>query len=272
MAMHSEQWESYPVEFEDGPAAVIVDMGWYEEMPQPGRTESVCLVLPLKEPGEDGLGTDDEVGRVNDMDDALVAEVVRLADAVMVGRVRGGGRIEWFFYAPKGADLDGAVRAVRAKAAGYAPEIYSQADPDWEVYREALYPDESTQRWIGDRSVVMKLEEEGDPLTEAREVDHYAYFGEPHQAEAFAQWATEQGFGAESHEPTDETQGQTVVHLTHESGVDLPTINEVTEMLRRQAELAGGVYDGWETVVVRTEADGDDAAEEDDEGEEEDRD
>jgi hypothetical protein len=58
-------------------------------------------------------------------------------------------------------------------------------DSAWSAYLEFLYPNEETREWMRNVKVADGLQKAGDKLTEARRVDHRAYFATAADREDF---------------------------------------------------------------------------------------
>jgi len=100
------------------------------------------------------------------------------------------------------------------------------------------------------RAVLDVLMENGDALTEAREIDHYAYFPTPTFRAHYIDRCIEAGFRLrgtiEPHRPGSGF-GAVVFHK------DVPgeeVLDAITDVLRAFADDCEGEYDGWETPVV----------------------
>jgi regulator of RNase E activity RraB len=96
------------------------------------------------------------------------------------------------------------------------------------------------------------LEKNGDKLTNARPVSHWAYFATPVDRKAFLVEATRRGFTI-----TDDSTGtgepsRRPCGVTLEKVHSIDKIDDVTIELFRLALLHDGEYDGWETSVQKT--------------------
>ena len=69
---------------------------------------------------------------------------------------------------------------------GYQSGYNIAEDPEWEDYFGFLYPDEFSYQTMQNRKVLMQLEKNGDKMEVPREIDHFIYFKEAAQQQAFA--------------------------------------------------------------------------------------
>lgn len=100
-----------------------------------------------------------------------------------------------------------------------------------------------------DRSVVESLKQQGDPLSEARRVDHWIYFKQEGDCNDFETAVKAVGFAIESKRGEDD--GSYAIRVHREDFVDLQRIHATVMELVKLAEANGGDYDGWETEVLQ---------------------
>ncbi len=245
MPDHEENWRSYPLESEGTMGFTMTDLGWAE--PPTDRPWCLRLSVELNNPGPEGLGGSEEMEELSAGEDVFL-EAVAEAGVLHVARVRLGGEVAWFLYAPS-EDLLEDLGNAAAEALQRDVSVGSQHDPEWSIYA-SLLPGPAVERWMADVELVDTLEQHGDVLTTPREVRHFAYFEEREDAERFAAACEDEGFASELTEPDDENPHFGVM-LTHHSAVDLDTISEVTQRLAEQADETDGEYDGWECQFVK---------------------
>ena len=245
MSDHEENWRSYPIESEETMGFAMTDLGWSDvpaELPWCLR-----LSVELNDPGPEGLGGSEEMEQLSVGEDSFL-EAVAETGVAHVSRVRLGGEVAWFLYAPTDEILEQLGNAA-ADALQRDVSVGAQHDPEWNIYA-SLLPSPAVERWMADVELVDTLEEHGDALTTPREVRHFAYFEERESAQSFAAACEEEGFEFEFSEPDDDNPNFGVI-LTHESAVDLDTISEITQRLAERAEELDGEYDGWECRFVK---------------------
>lgn len=245
MPEHEENWRSYPIESEDTMGFTMTDLGWTDNSPD--HPWCMRLSVELANPGPEGLGGSEEMEKLSTGEDAFL-EAVALTGVIHVARVRLGGEVAWFLYAPNEEMLEELGNAA-AQALQRDVSVGAQHDPEWNIYA-SLLPSPAVERWMGDCDVVDALEQHGDPLTTPREVIHYIYFEDRATAESYSMAAEEDGFTTEVREPDDEVEAFRVI-LTHKSAVDLDTISEITQRLAERADELDGDYDGWECQLVK---------------------
>jgi hypothetical protein len=249
-------WGQYMLDLDGQPGSCVIDLAWAENGPDEARPVCSLLRVPLSEPGEEGLGDDEEVDRIREIEDEIIEVIEDKLGMVMVATVRGAGAIDyWFYGATDRSDemLDAAAEAFE----GYEVEGGAQDDPEWRQYFDALYPDRHGMRQIGDQRVLIALAEAGDKCDVPRDIEHLAYFPSRDMAEGFAAKVKEEGFRLDGVKEVEEPDADSVaegpqwqVEFANQSSAELMEIIPVTAHLEDLADECGGKYDGWQSAVV----------------------
>ena len=135
----------------------------------------------------------------------------------------------------------------------YDYDADTRPDAEWSTYLGYLAPGEEDRQRIENRRVCEALEDGGDALTAPREIDHWAYFADATQRDAFVAAARDLGFALRAAIEPDTDLPDPGAQLWR---VDVPayeTIDDVTLPLFHLAARHGGTYDGWECEVVGSE-------------------
>lgn len=245
-----DEWDFYPAKINEAPASVMVNFWFDEKAPMKGFGHLLWVFVEMDAPGEHGMGLAAEAEATGPLEDALSAHVQESLEAHYVARIRGEGDWQLYFYGPRSDGFEEAVDAFMKQYPGRTYAAGDQADPDWEVFRTVLFPGEERLQWILDNRVVEALAEQGDPLTEARRVDHWIYFEDRAARDQFEAAAKAAGFGVQDGgEPNDD--GHLGIQIHREDFVDIERIHAVVMELKALATRHRGDYDGWETVVLR---------------------
>lgn len=245
----SRQWDFYFCRVDDQPASIYVDVGLHDQIPLAALPNRAYLSVVMRQPRPDGLSSHEEFDALKAIEDAIGEDLVSTT-TMYVGRNTSGGRRDYWFYV---ADLPSWKRQATgfmAKFPHYAYDVDSEPDPEWSAYLEFLYPNEQGWDFITNRQVCDRLQESGDPLTQARDIEHWAYFPDPVSRDAFIARVTALGFEVRESWARDSEDEEFAVRLVR---CDLPShrdIHDVTVPLLRAARDAGGRYDGWETQCL----------------------
>ncbi|KKK38132.1 hypothetical protein WQ57_09955 [Mesobacillus campisalis] len=247
----SENWDIYFDYIDDKIASVVLDLDIWQEIDNEEFNHSFCLRLNLKEPNEDGLPIEKEAEVINEIEDSLI-EFLDHRNFINVGRVTTNGVRDVIFYSNqelKNILIDAAHQFV--KPAGYEFEIFGiEEDETWEFYYDFLYPNQYQQQHMGNQQVVDSLEESGDQLEVPRKVEHWLLFSDLKMMKRFIKDIKKEGFSIEEEPNQVNEEGKYTVAISRIDSVDLPSINEVTDLLIEISEEHEGEYDGWETFVL----------------------
>lgn len=247
----SDEWDFYFCHVDDKPASIYVDVGLHGEVPLPALPDRAYLSVIMRQPRPDGLSSQEEFDALKALEDAIDEKLVS-PRTVYVGRNTSDGRRDFWFYLADAAAWDAQAAAFMAAFPEYAYETGAEPDPEWSAYLEFLYPNEQGWDFITNRRVCERLEEDGDPLTEPRDIEHWAYFPDAVSRDAFIARAQAMQFEVrELLEPdADEERTDHGVVLSRRDVPSFRDIHDITVPLLRAANEAGGRYDGWETQCL----------------------
>lgn len=248
----SEHWDVYFGYMEDKPASVVLDMDVWQEIDTEAYNNGFALKIKLKTPNPDGFAVDEEAELLNEIEDDFINNNLA-KDYLQVGRITSDGERDIIFYSQKNEKKDLIIAAERIyKPAGYDFEVFEiEEDETWEFYFDFLYPNPYQMQHMGNRDLVERLEEEGDPLVTPRKVEHWVYFEDKKDMKRFIKAVKKEGFAIEDESDEQDEDGKFVLSISRADSVDYDSINDVTDLLVETAEECEGEYDGWETFVIK---------------------
>ncbi len=242
--MAEEEWDFYYCRVDDAPASIFMNFEYRESRPA-GLDTLYYVGLEILEPGEHGLGDDDDVELLWKLEDTITTAAAA-AGFTYVGRLRTGGDWQLTFYGAADRETvleELVVSALSESERGY--RIGSQEDAEWGYYEDFLMPDAERWQWIMDRRVVQQLEKSGDVLETPRPVDHFIGFPDADRRESFLAAAREKGFRAEVGVTHESGENPFSAQLIRSDPVTLEHIHDVVMELIELAEEYDGDYDGW---------------------------
>jgi len=245
----SGNWDFYFCTVDDKVASIFVDLDLIQRAPVAGLDAMVYLRLYLRFPREDGLSSQQEYEALAGLEDEVTQRAV-MAGALYVGRNTTDGFRDFVFYC---ADSDKCVATLRETMRAYSDYKFdcdARPDPQWSVYREFLYPAPRARQTIENRRVYAALEQNGDALTQPREIDHWIYFADAYSRGVFVEDCRALGFALRAMREPDSGNAQFGVQIFR---VDVPNANSFDGVVTQLFDLAkqtGGEYDGWETKVI----------------------
>ncbi len=248
----SDQWEMYFAPVDEEPAAILVDLGIAESIPDDERPMLLWMWLQMQSPDENGFASEEEEPQLVKIEDAFIDAVELTTGATFVGRVTTCGRREFYFYAKSDEGFEDTIAEAMEPFEGYEFETGVQEDEEWRQYQEVLLPGPEDSQQIFNRHVIENLMESGDTLTTPRPVDHFASFPTKADRAAFIQAAKDAGYEVISEKYNKEPDCETpfTVGLQRVSAVEFDIIDEMTFELFDLAMENNGDYEGWGAPVV----------------------
>jgi hypothetical protein len=252
-----EHWDSYLALVDDAAASLLVNMYFVEHGPLPGVGYLHHWALPMRWPGEHGMGTEQEADGFGAVEEQ-VTSALQAVGLYPVGRLRTAGYWQVSYYGERdfGEELEAVMREVMGEAVAERVHAETTLDERWEYFIEFLCPDLQQLQWMADRDVVMRLLEHGDSLA-PRPVEHTTYFASEEHCRAFAAQTADEGFDCAIVLP-DDSEVRWTVKATREDGVALEEIHPIADGFRRAAADFEGDYDGWGTELLLHEPAGND--------------
>ena len=250
-----QNWDFFMCRIEGAPASIRTNLALIEVAPLEGLTQRLQFCIKMKNPRPDGLSSNEEYPILCDIEDAI-GEKAEAAGAVLVSVIKSEGVLELWFYCDNAETLVDICQKTLGNFEGYLYQDFSVEDPEWEDYFDFLYPDEFSYQTMQNRKVLMQLEKNGDKMEVPREIDHFIYFKEAAQQQAFAKEAEAKGFKVllsdektvEERKAKNYTHPYTVQATREDSPLD---INDIVWDLLELASPFEGNYDGWGCVNVQ---------------------
>lgn len=247
----TDTWDFFFLLVDDQPASIFVDLGIAAEAPLGGFPHMGYVRVEMLRPREDGLSSQEEFSDLCALDDDLTARLAAAGGAIYVGRNTSGGCRDFYFYAADATQFTSAAEAAVARHPSYRCEIGSRPDPAWTVYFDFLSPSDDDRQRMASRGVREALERHGDVLTEARPIDHRAYFRSRDAAAALFARLERDGFQVQLPKAVDE--GEFAIDFVR---ADSPAdMDDVAVTVARLVRELGGEYDGWGCPVVLAKQD-----------------
>lgn len=248
----SDHWEMYFAPIDEEPAAILVDLGIVDSVPDEDRPMLLWMWLQMRSPDDNGFASEDEEATLVEIEDTFIDAVELTTGAVFVGRVTTCGRREFYFYAKSADGFEDTIAEAMEPFDSYEFETGVQEDDEWRQYQEVLLPGPEDSQQIFNRQVIENLMESGDSLTTPRPVDFYASFPTKANRAAFVEAAINAGFElvSEKFNKEPDCENPFNVGLQRVTPVEFDVIDELTFQLFDLAQENDGEYDGWGSPVV----------------------
>ncbi|MFV8754287.1 DUF695 domain-containing protein [Nannocystaceae bacterium ST9] len=233
------------------PASFMVDLAAGPNAPVESHDTRLQVRVTMKIPREDGMRDGAELEALGELEDALAEWLEQTYDAIYVGHLITEGALHVIAYAP--ADRVGEPSDLLD---GFDPGDYElgwlvEADPEWGMFIEFLYPDPYAMQVIQNRRLMQARAEHGDDPSLIHAVDHAAFFESREQADAAAEALKAAGFAIDGIAPDEEDEGWTISFQRDErldgEGPDQFCV-EILDLL----EPHEGAYSGWGAMILRS--------------------
>lgn len=232
----------------EDPASVTLDLGATADAPLADRSLRLRVVAHMQAPRPDGLRSNEEVDALVDLEDDLVETCSERFDAIYIGRVMFRGIIDHIFYLPDGTDAEAVGAAIDAVRAGYTLDVSCESDPEWEFYRNFLYPNPYQFQSIHNRRLLGKLRQHGDDGTRSRRLDHVLFLPNLTASTETSLALEAAGYAVDAPAVADDGQLRVEAHRD-----DAPAGERIDEIVGEILDVLlplGGWYDGWGCAVT----------------------
>jgi uncharacterized protein (TIGR01619 family) len=249
----SEEWNFYTCNIKDKIAAIFVDLGIFNSTPIAALPFMAYVRLSMKSPDANGMPSREEYDTLVALEEAL-EDKLAVDGTVYVGRCTTDSHRDFFFYTDRSSAWIKAVADCLAAFPDYEYTADTRSEPDWATYRSYLYPSKADRQTMDNRRICLLLTENGDRLTESREIEHWAYFTTDKNRSEFVAQVTKFGFKIVSLTESQSDE-HTIKYLAHISKFDLPSSDNIDNIVLPIFYLAiehNGEYDGWGTAVVKS--------------------
>lgn len=154
---------------------------------------------------------------------------------------------EFYFCASSAKELNPLVSAM-LKDTGYAFESNIVKDKKWGFYEVQLFPTSLELAHMQSEKIIFLLEEEGEDLEVARDVEHYVSFLTPTQKNRFLNTLDLEGFSLKDEISSEDFDNGVALVKNH--SVTSQKVKEVVDVLFVKIQESKGYYEGWSTTLV----------------------
>lgn len=250
MGQHQPDWDFYFATIENEPASIALDIALADVAPIEELPYMLWASVKLMRPDENGFPDKEEATIMAAIEDEL-AEKVKSIDAIQVGRVKSGGMQDLYFYGPTDEGFEDLVLEVMKQYPDYLFATDIEEDKDWNEYLGYLYPDHYQYQSMQNRRVIDQLQQQGDQLTTARDVDHFLLFATAADRAAFITAAEQLNYKVVSQEEQKDEELPYSLNLVRKDVADWQSVDDYVWELCQLAEKHNGEYDGWGCEVVK---------------------
>jgi uncharacterized protein YcgL (UPF0745 family) len=248
-----EQWDTYLAPYKKGNGSVLVNMALKEKAPVPAFNFIVITGVKIKDCSPEGFPTPQEFQTLNKISEGVNELIDKKKRKILTGTFTHQCERTDYFYVN---DTSFLRRYLSDYYKTYFPQysyiIHMEEDKNWSRYLKFLYPNEEVKESMENQKVLLQLTKAGDKLTKERRIDHWLYFKTEDDRRDFFIWAAEQKFLVEKlNEFKDGRSHPFSLQMYRKDKPELTGITRLTLYLNKEAIRFNGVYDSWETTVIK---------------------
>jgi hypothetical protein len=245
-----DNWDFYFCNIEGEFASILLDLGLVDSTPI-AELSSVGYVRIDVNPPPDRQHSTDGWEEIEPIETAL-EDRFAVDNSRYVARISTSSYREFYFYIPTDRYFREAVAEIMAGFPAHRYTVNIVEDGEWDFYRSFLYPAPAEQQSIENRKVCVALEQNGDLLTEPREIEQWVYFANESSCQAFGAEASQCGWQLD-YDSDRNAASEPDRYSVRIATIDVPSfdnIDNVTLPVFRLAIEHEGIYDGWGCAVI----------------------
>lgn len=246
-----QNWDFFFCNVEGKPSSIRLNLDLKKNAPISSHQHLLWIGIPMLNPTQEGLSSDEEYPVLCDIEDAL-AELIESKNGIPAGTLKTDGKLELFFYLSGTEEIISLCEEEIKRFSGY--EIYTNIsqEVEWGTYFNFLFPDDYSYKCMQNRRVCYHLEEQGYNAEMQREIDHWIYFSTQENSQNFVGEVEKLGYKTLSNERLEEeTSHPFQVHIARVDNVILDNVNENVWRLVEIANRFDGIYDGWGCNITK---------------------
>lgn len=249
---HKEDWDFYFSNVDDIIGSFYVDLGLAKVAPLTDKPNLVWITVKMNNPREDGLSSNEESETLYAVEDRIQEFISKNHNAIYVGRLTSNNNRDFYFYFGDTTLYDKTISEAMVAFPSYTYDFGIKEDPEWSSFSDFIYPNPRQFQSIQNHRVVDNLQKNGDPLTKARQVDHWIYFKTDNDRSEFLKRIEPLKFDIISgDEKTSFGDFPYKLHIARIDKVDFDSVDDYVLDLWEFANECNGDYDGWETSVEK---------------------
>ncbi|HTF20203.1 MAG TPA: DUF695 domain-containing protein [Chryseolinea sp.] len=252
-------WDAYLARYDGGLGSVVLSMDVARTAPRHDLPFLLITGVTFQKCTGDGFPERRELKRMNRLSDDINRELFAMsgskqAQALLVGTfTHQCQRLDYIYL----ADTTGIREALERfeHKRGYATynfHIRLIEDPEWDAYRNFLYPNDGVRTFMMNNRAITRMTDAGDALSRPRFVEHLIYFDTIKDRELFIRYIARIKYDIKEERDMRRDSLRYQVRLAKFGTVSLEEMNDQTAYLSTKAREFGGVYDGWETKLIGT--------------------
>ncbi len=236
------------------PASVLVDMALIESAPDKKFPNLVITGPKTTNCNTHGIPDKEEINTLEEILNATGNFLTGVTPKVLVGTVTRNCQRLNYYYVKDTAGIRNALNRMYTRSyKNYSWVISIKSDPEWTSYRTFLYPDEDTRTWMENDKIIARMLQQGDSLTQQRDINFEIYFRSDTDREAFTTFAKSKGYTTIPGNAPETPNAPFKLAVRTFNFIKMDIINPMSKELKIEARKHHGIYNQWQAVVAKTE-------------------
>jgi uncharacterized protein (TIGR01619 family) len=248
----NDNWDVYLAEYENGAGSTTFNMDLIENAPNKDFPFVVITGVTYTDCNKDGFPSNNEFAKLYKISEDVIKVISALTKMESAGTFTYQcERLDYIYVQDSNNIREKLTELYQNSFKDYEFYLNIRHDAKWEGYLDFLYPNVENQEQMSNQILVLQLQENGDNLSQPRKIDHWIYFDNAEERDAFEKFVVDDGFQIEGKELKESLDKPYSLHISRVDNVDLKSISKVTLELRRKAIQMNAEYDGWETFIIK---------------------
>lgn len=246
-----EEWDTYMSKIGAKPASILVDMGAYAAAPM--KLYSYVVITGPRAKKCDGNGLP-SAGEIDSLERVLGATSGMLSGATakkLVGTLTYNcERVNYYYVQDTTAVRRALNRMYENYLTDYTYSLKIKYDPQWEVYRNFLYPDSSVKFWMATNRIVNKLITYDGDFTQARKLTYTFMFQSASNCSAFVDSVRAHNYVAGTMRLKKDVANVYEINVSRYNSLRMDSIHANLAELRLLSEPLNGYFNMLDSEVV----------------------
>ncbi|MBC8754565.1 DUF695 domain-containing protein [Kordia sp. YSTF-M3] len=251
-AQDSPIWNTYQAKQEKSVSSTNLRMDLIEQAPINGFDFLFYVKIKYKVTKESEFPVGNKLKKLYKIKDAIRDKMNSVSDNYYVGSfMLDGNRFEYYYVKDASGIEQHIDKLFKNKFRTEKYDVFVKADPSWDLYTNFLYPNDEIKNFMSNRDTVIQLKNAGDNVETARKIEHYATFATVNEMNLFAAEIEKLAYTVEYKKKSGNEKLPHEIKFYRSNSTTMENVTKFTTELIKLAKDYNGLYDGWETYVVK---------------------
>lgn len=236
--------------YDDKPGSVLVNMALMANSPDKKYPYLVITGPRAQHCNKMGIPEINDITKLEDILDAATNFITGVTAKVLAGTFTYKCDRLNYYYVKDTMGIRAALGRMYSRSyPDYKYSVKIKHDPEWITYRTFLYPDSASVRWMKYSKIITGMAAKGDSLTKPRNINFEVYFRSDTDRMAFADFAREKGYKADTSVSSQSTAAPYEIIVAKYGMVKMETILADEDELIPVIKKHRGYYNGWQAPL-----------------------